>query len=100
MELFDLEAIDEYSPFEFDTQAPHLFKHPGASMDTVLEVWHADPVFYKAQPPAHWLMLAELDGQVWLVPLAPSRSGDPHKCRPIGCYIASTFLADMYRRDR
>ena len=42
----------------------------------------------------------EVGGRVLIVPLAPSRSGDPSKCRPIGCYEASSDLAATYRRDR
>ena len=33
-------------------------------------------------------------------PLALARSGDPHRCRPIGCYQAADRLAAQYRRDR
>jgi hypothetical protein len=45
-------------------------------------------------------MCAEVNGRVLVVPLAPARSGDPRRCRPIGCYEASTDLASIYRRDR
>jgi hypothetical protein len=46
-------------------------------------------------------MVAEVaGGTVLMVPLAPSREGDPTRCRPIGCYRASKNLADRYRRDR
>ena len=31
---------------------------------------------------------------------APARSGDPQRCRPIGCYEASPALAAQYRKDR
>ena len=51
-------------------------------------------------PPAHYLMVAEVAGTVLVVPIAPSRSGDPSKCRPIGCYEASSGLAATHRRDR
>jgi hypothetical protein len=57
-------------------------------------------VFYPAKPPAHWLMCAEVGGRVLVVPLAPARSGDPRRCRPIGCYQAADTLAAQYRRDR
>ena len=46
------------------------------------------------------LMVAEIDGNVLMVPLAPARDGNPTRCRPIGCYQASKQLADQYRRDR
>ncbi|WP_022923241.1 hypothetical protein [Serinicoccus marinus] len=99
-EPFDLEALDEDAPFEVDQQAAHLFKHPHLGLDDVIDVWDADPMFYPAKPPAHWLMIAEVDGRVLVVPLAPSRSGDARACRPIGCYEATSGLAATYRRDR
>jgi hypothetical protein len=99
-ERFDLDSLDEEDPFEIDSQAAHLFKHPHLGIDDIDDVWASDPLFYPAKPPAHWLMCAEVGGRVLVVPLAPSRSGDPSRCRPIGCYIAADFLAAQYRRDR
>ncbi|MBS9532629.1 hypothetical protein KIH27_03400 [Mycobacterium sp. M1] len=99
-ELLDPEQLDDYDPFEIDAQAAHLFKHPRLGVDDVFDVWISDPLFYPANPPAHWLMCAEVSGVVLVVPIAPSRTGNPTKCRPIGCYIASKNLADEYRRDR
>ena len=69
-------------------------------MEDVAEVWASDPLFYPARPLAHWLMVAEVGGRVLTVPLAPSRSGDPHLCRPICCYVAADHLARRYREDR
>lgn len=97
---FDLERLDDVNPFEIDNQAAHLFKHPRLGIDDVYDVWHSDPIFYPAIPPAHWLMVAEVEGRVLVVPLAPPDSGDPTKCRPIGCYEAAVHLADRYREDR
>lgn len=99
-ERFDLDLLDEEDPFEIDTQTAHLFKHPHLGIDDVDDVWASDPVFYPAKPPAHWLMCAEVGGRVLVVPLAPARSGDPRRCRPIGCYKATDRLAAQYRRDR
>jgi len=65
----------------------------------IIDVWASDPLFYPARPPAHWLMCAEVAGRVLVVPLAPSRTGDPRRCRPIGCYEAAPGLATRYRRD-
>jgi hypothetical protein len=45
-------------------------------------------------------MCAEVGGRVLMVPLAPSRSGNPQRCRPIGCDEASQALAAQYRKDR
>lgn len=98
--MFDVDLLDPDQPFEIDGQAAHLFKHPYLGLDDVLDVWNADPLFYPARPPAHWLMIAEVHGQVLVVPLAPARTGNPQHCRPIGCYIASVQLADHYREDR
>jgi hypothetical protein len=98
--MFDLELLDDADPFEIDVQAAHLFKHPHLGLDDVREVWANDPLFYPAKPPAHWLMVAEASGRVLVVPLAPSRSGDAHRCRPIGCYVAAEHLARRFREDR
>jgi hypothetical protein len=99
--MFDLDLLSNADPFEIDTQSAHLFKHPNRGIDDIREVWASDPLFYPATPPAHWLMVAEVaGGTVLMVPLAPSRDGDPTRCRPIGCYPASEHLADQYRRDR
>ena len=99
--MFDLDLLTSSDPFEIDTQSAHLFKHPNRGIDDIREVWASDPLFYPAKPPAHWLMVAEVaGGTVLMVPLAPSRDGDPTRCRPIGCYPASEHLADQYRRDR
>ena len=50
--------------------------------------------------PAHWLMVAEVAGRVLMVPLATSTRGDPSRCRPIGCYLATDHLARRFREDR
>lgn len=100
MELFDLDLLDGVDPFEIDDQAAHLFKHPYLGLADVREAWASDPLFYPAKPPAHWLMVAEIAGTVLMVPLAPPRSGDPHKCRPIGCYEAAQHLARQFREER
>jgi hypothetical protein len=99
-EAFDLDLLDDGWPFEIDDQASHLFKHPYLGTEDVAEVWMSDPLFYPAQPPAHWLMVAEVSGRVLVVPLAPSHSGDPSRCRPIGCYVAADHLAKRYKEDR
>ena len=100
MDQFDLDMLDESDPFEIDTQAAHLFKHPHLGIEDVMEVWNSGPLFYPAKPPAHWLMVAEVAGEVLMVPLAPSRAGNSRYRRPIGCYRASLDLAKQYWRDR
>ena len=99
-ERFDLDQLHDTNPFEIDDQAAHLFKHAERGIDDIYEMWETDPLFYPAIPPAHWLMVAEIGGHVLVVPLAPSDSGNPAKCRPIGCYEAAKHVADQYRRDR
>lgn len=99
-DLFDLDLLDDEEPFEVDQQVAHLFKHPNLGVDDIADVWSSNPIFYPAVPPAHWLMVSEVAGQVLVVPLAPSNSGDPSRCRPIGCYVAAVHLAVQYREDR
>jgi hypothetical protein len=45
-------------------------------------------------------MVAEIAGQVLMVPLAPSDHDHTTRCRPIGCYAAAKHLADRYKEDR
>ena len=99
-ELFDVDLLDDGDPFEIDDQAAHLFKHPHRGIDDIYDLWRSDPLFYPAKPPAHWLMVGEVEGQVLVAPLAPPDSGDASKCRPIGCYEAAAHLAARYRDDR
>jgi hypothetical protein len=57
-------------------------------------------MFYPAKPPAHWLMVAEIDADVLVVPLAPARDSNPARCRPIGCYqAANTSLTSTGETD-
>lgn len=100
MERFDLNSLDDDWPFEIDHQLSHLFKHAGLGVDAIGEVWANDPLFYPAKPPAHWLMVAEVDSRVLVVPLAPANSSDGRRCRPIGCYVAADHLGRRYREDR
>ena len=97
---FDTDLLDDHDPFEITGQAPHLVKHGPLGIADIFDVWHSDPLFYPSRPPAHWLMVSQVGGLVLVVPLAPGRSGDPSKCRPIGCFVASAHLAGRYREDR
>lgn len=97
---FDLDLLNDYDPFEITDQLPHLFKHGPLGVADIIDVWRSDPLFYPAKPPAHWLMVAETAGLVLVVPLAPSTTGNRHKCRPIGCYPAAAHLAERYLEDR
>jgi hypothetical protein len=100
VERFDPNLLDDDWPFEIDHQVSHLFKHPHLGVDDIRDMWASEPLFYPAKPPAHWLMVAEVGGQVLMVPLAPSTTGDPSRCRPIGCYLAADHLAKRFREDR
>lgn len=75
--------MDDTDPVEIDRQAAHLFKHDSYGIDDIYEIWNSDPMFYPAKPPAHWLMVADIAGDVLLVPLAPSDHDDStdRKCR-------------------
>ncbi len=99
-EPFDIDLLDEVDPFEIDRQVAHLFKHDALGVDDIYEIWNSDPLLFPAAPPAHWLMVADIAGNVVMIPLAPSDFDDPTKCRPIGCYVASKHLADRYWEDR
>ena len=100
MERFDPDLLDDDWPFEIDHQVSHLFKHPHLGVDDIRDMWASEPLFYPAKPPAHWLVVPEVGGQVLMVPLAPSTTGDPSRCRPIGCYLAADHLARRFREDR
>ncbi|MEO6571647.1 MAG: hypothetical protein ABIO83_08875 [Ilumatobacteraceae bacterium] len=98
--MFDLDRLDDSDPFEIDRQAAHLFKHDAFGVDDIYEIWNSDPLFYPSKLPAHWLMVAEIGGQVLMVPLAPSDHDDPARCRPIGFYAAAKHLVARYKEDR
>ena len=95
----DLDLLDDAEPFEIDAQAAHLYKHALLGIEDVYEVWGSDPVFYPAKPPADWLMVSDVGGQILVVSLAPPDSGDPTRCRPVGCYEAARHLAAQYLED-
>jgi hypothetical protein len=88
-----LDRLDALDPFEIDEQAAHLFKHDDLGIEDVYDIWRSRPGFYPAKQPADWIKVAILDGRTLAVPLAPPRSGDPAKCRPIGCCPAPRSLA-------
>jgi hypothetical protein len=97
-----LEDLDDEDPFEIDMgNEPHLFKHDNYGTDDLLDIWASHPVFFEARDdgPADWLMVDQPPGEDPLcVPLAPSKSGDPRKARPIGIYPATGKLLASYRR--
>jgi hypothetical protein len=61
---------------------------------------YGDPTFYEAveEGAADWLMVGSVPGLVICVPLAPPRSGDVRRCRPIGIYQPSAKDRIRYLR--
>jgi hypothetical protein len=102
-ERFDLEALDSDDPFELDDgNIPHLANHAPFTAEDAVDAWtFGDPLFYPAAEdgPADWLMVARIPGAVVVVPLAPPRSGDPRRCRPIGIYEPCQALVERYEKD-
>lgn len=100
-ERLDPDLLDQDDPFEIDfDNETHMLKH-GYSRDDLVDVWYSEPLFYPAKDgdEADWLMVAEVPGALVLsVPIAPPRSGDHRRCRPIGIYKATSELAAMYRK--
>lgn len=111
-ERFDLSLLDPDDPFEVDSRnIAHLYKHAFVRPDgrllrvelpDIVDLYVWDRVlFFPAdlgKGDAHWLLVTEVEDVVVTVPLAPPRSGDPRKCRPIGLYMASQTEQDRYRQ--
>jgi hypothetical protein len=111
---FDLSPLDPDDPFEVDADNwPHLYKHTFQRPDgrpvriELLDVldrygW-GGMLPYPAdlgEGDAHWLLVGEVEHVVITVPLAPPRSGDARRCRPIGIYEAAAEERENYYRDR
>jgi hypothetical protein len=75
VERFDPDLLDDEWPFEIDHQVSHLFKHPHLGVDDIKDMWASEPLFYPPRPPAHWLMVAEVGGQVLMVTPGPLNQG-------------------------
>jgi len=100
-QLFDYEMLDPDDPFEIDHQRPHLFSHPGRDEADLADVWQGERIYYEANPPADWPLVAEVPGgDVLVVPLCPGST--PFKARPIGIYMVlpGSRLDPQYRTDR
>ena len=100
MSRLNTDLLDRDDPFEVDDQLVHLFKHGGLGLDDVYDVWWDNPLYYPARPPADWLMVGEVPGDVLVVPLMKPNSADQTKARPIGVYRAPVWLDSRYRDDR
>jgi hypothetical protein len=110
---FDTALLDPEDPFEIDEgNRPRLYKHVletergrwvGVGVEELFDVNVTDlPIFYPAREdgPADWLMVGEVPSLVLVVPLAPPRSEDVTRCRPIGIYSASRELRKRYLEER
>lgn len=107
---FDIDRLDADDPFELDEQnRPHLHKRLPAGRGgrvpvderDILELYRfGDPDYMagKYNDEADWLMIGEVTGIILLVPLAPPKSKDPSKCRPIGIYTPSKDQLQRYRQ--
>jgi hypothetical protein len=107
---FDYTLLDREDPFEIDDDnAPHLNAHlptnaKGAEVpvgiDDIIDMYlFGIPRFYEANEhgDADWLMLGEIPGGLIIsVPLAPPKSEDYKRCRPIGLYEAVTRMRTRY----
>ena len=101
----DFTLLDDDDPFELDGgNLPHLFKHGPYSDEYLWEVWTSDPLFFEPTDQsrsADWLMVAEVAGDILVVPLAKPKSGNIRKARPIGLDIArDSELARRYLEER
>lgn len=102
---FDPDLLDEEDPFEIDSQAAHLFKHPHLGIEDIDEVWASDPLFYPAKPPAHWLMwLRSLGGCWWcrsplLGTAIPAVAGRSAATRLLRALLPSTGGTDEHADD-
>jgi hypothetical protein len=101
VEPWDLnpELIDQDDPFEIDDgNAPHLAKHAPFTQDDALDAFFDNPIFVDApRRPALWLMIAEIPGDIVVIPLVPAVS--PTQVRPIGIYSAGMDHREVYRNE-
>src|SRR5262245_43373140 len=98
---FDPDALDPEAPFEIDFgNRPHLFQH-GYTPDDAYDVFFGIPLCYEADEmgSADWLMTGQVPGDILTVPLAPPKSGDPAKARPIGIYRTLPPDREVYQED-
>lgn len=94
----DVDQLDQDDPLEIDDDnAPHLAKHEPFTSDDSLDAFFDNPVFVDApHEPALWIMIAEIPGEIVLVPLMRARRRDD-QVRPIGIYRAGHRYREVYR---
>lgn len=94
----DFDAIDPDDPFEIDDRnRAHLAKHPPFTEEDVYDAFFSDPIFVQAEPPAHWLMIANIPGDIVVVPVMPAASR--HQMRPLGIYRGSSRHRGILREQ-
>jgi len=94
----NLDALDQDDPFELDdANLAHLAKHAPYTVDDVFDVFVGAPIFTDAKPPAVWLMIGPVPGDVLVVPLVRARS--PKQLRPIGVYRADRRHREVYEAN-
>lgn len=79
-----------------DWNAPHLAKHQPYTQEDVYDAFFDSPIFVDApHEPALWLMIAEVPGDIVIIPLMEATRSD--QLRPIGIYSASYTHREVYR---
>src|SRR5262249_8280964 len=110
----DPDLLDPDDPFEVDARnRPHLHKHDfwtpegrylKVDIDDIRDLWAWGAVVllppYQEEGDADWLLVVEIEGVLIVVPIAPSDSGAPEKCRPIGIYPGThPDVREGYQRE-
>lgn len=94
----DLDVLDQDDPFEIDdANLAHLAKHAPYTVEDVFDAFFGAPVFTDAKPPAVWLMIGPVPGDMLVVPLVRARSR--RQLRPIGVYRAARRHREVYEAD-
>jgi hypothetical protein len=102
---FDPDDLDPEDPFELDAgNRPHLCNHDHYSENDLLDIYDSDALYYptgeEGPRRAEWFMVGQPPGEPALVvPLAPPRSGNPSKARPVSIYKATGQLLEQYLID-
>ncbi|HWL41296.1 MAG TPA: hypothetical protein VNQ73_00030 [Ilumatobacter sp.] len=93
----DLDRLNQDDPFEVDqVNAAHLAKHDHFATDDLYDAFADNPIFVGApHEPALWLMIAEIPGDIVIIPLMRARN--PTQVRPIGIYRANTRYRKVFR---
>lgn len=93
---FDPDQLDQDDPFEIDHgNDHHLAKHAPFTAEDLYDAFMDHPVFVDApHEPAHLLMIAEIPGDMVVVPVMPAR--EPTQVRPIGIWRAGRKHREVF----